>query len=285
MKLALFDIDGTFRDEAKGIPGSARLAVKLLKSQGCLTGICTGRSLGTIQEDVMSLPMDCLIAGGGSYIRFGNRILKNCFFPEETIAAALSWISSHPEAGCSMETEEQVFMDETAAKLLTGRNEKKWRELTREEAEERKRQEKIRYEPNMKAFHRGKYRVHKISLWLPESGREAARELTERSEIYPAQEDVWMDGWFYEELIQTGCDKGSAVFELCRFLGIPPSETISFGDGKNDIDMLKATGCAVAMKNSHRELLPYADSICGAPAEDGIYKELIRRNIIQEGMR
>lgn len=278
--LALFDIDGTFRDEACGIPPSAVLAVERLKERGCLTGICTGRSLGTIPDEVMALNLDCLIAGGGSFIRYRDRILKDYCFDSETVIGIRKELEHITSAAYTFETEDQVFMNRTAASILSDRNKKKWGILSPKEEKRMEQQEKIQYEANMEYFEPLRERVHKICLWLPESEYSFIRRITGRAEIYPAQEDIWEEGWFYEELIRAGCDKGSAVMQLCTYLKIPPSRTISFGDGKNDIDMLKATGLAVAMKNSHKALLPYADTICEAAAEDGIYNELKRRRMI-----
>ena len=56
--------------------------------------------------------------------------------------------------------------------------------------------------------------------------------------------------------------------------------TICFGDGQNDITMFQGSDIAVAMKNSHQQLKEMATSICEDIFDDGIYKELKRRNII-----
>ena len=56
---------------------------------------------------------------------------------------------------------------------------------------------------------------------------------------------------------------------------------MSFGDGDNDIEMLKAAGTGIAVANGSRKLLECADAVCEPPMEDGIYKELVRRGIIE----
>ena len=42
-------------------------------------------------------------------------------------------------------------------------------------------------------------------------------------------------------------NKGNALKWLCEKLDIDISELIAFGDGGNDIDMIKTAGCGVAM--------------------------------------
>ena len=51
------------------------------------------------------------------------------------------------------------------------------------------------------------------------------------------------------EVMQTGVGKARAVQLLAERLGIPMSAVMAFGDYDNDIEMLAACGCAVAMGN------------------------------------
>lgn len=55
---------------------------------------------------------------------------------------------------------------------------------------------------------------------------------------------------------------------------------MSFGDSENDIAMMEATGIAVAVGCGSLAIKKYASSICEPVMEDGIYKELLRRNMI-----
>ena len=55
---------------------------------------------------------------------------------------------------------------------------------------------------------------------------------------------------------------------------------MSFGDGDNDVDMLKASGIGIAVRGGSRKLTEYADAVCESPMDDGIYRELKRRGII-----
>ena len=48
--------------------------------------------------------------------------------------------------------------------------------------------------------------------------------------------------------------KSEGVHFLCEYYGIPLEEVIAFGDGKNDMDMLKAAGNSYAMANAPREV-------------------------------
>lgn len=55
---------------------------------------------------------------------------------------------------------------------------------------------------------------------------------------------------------------------------------MSFGDGDNDVDMLKASGTGIAVRGGSRKLTECADAVCESPMDDGIYRELKRRGIL-----
>jgi len=52
------------------------------------------------------------------------------------------------------------------------------------------------------------------------------------------------------ETIKKGCTKYKAISELADYLNINNDEIIAFGDGLNDIDMLKKCGTGVALSNA-----------------------------------
>ena len=75
--------------------------------------------------------------------------------------------------------------------------------------------------------------------------------------------------------------KGNALLALCAHLGIDPAETVAFGDGINDIDMLRAAGTGVAMANAEPEVLAAADAVTAANTEDGVAR-YIEQNILSD---
>lgn len=76
----------------------------------------------------------------------------------------------------------------------------------------------------------------------------------------------------HEILVETtapGVDKGNGLRHLCALLGIEPARTLVIGDSENDIPMLKAAGCGVAMGNASPRLRAVADWIAPDIGEDG----------------
>lgn len=63
------------------------------------------------------------------------------------------------------------------------------------------------------------------------------------------------------ELFSPLTNKGRALEHVAKTLGIPQEQTIAFGDGHNDLELLEYAKIGVAMKNSHPDLKAVADII------------------------
>ncbi len=81
-------------------------------------------------------------------------------------------------------------------------------------------------------------------------------------------------GWL--EIMPKGVTKGKALSALCHQLHIDSADVIAFGDGENDIEMLKLAGIGVAMENALPPVKAYADYVCPDNHADGIAKALAK---------
>lgn len=280
-QMVVLDMDGTLRDEAHGIPESAKEAVYRCQKKGCLVCLCTGRTLGTITDDVISLGLDGIIAGGGSYIEFRRQKIKDASFQPETVERVFTFLKASQQTAppFTLETQEKIFMNQKAVNILTAQNDRKWQTLDEEQRNRIQADLKIAYENNMADFHSGSHLVNKLCLWADSMIYRQTEQILQKPNIHLAQQWSCPEYQYYE-IIQKGCDKGTALRTLRRFLNIPKQAVIAFGDGKNDIDMLLEAGTAVVMENACRDLHPYADSVCEDTMGNGIFLELQRRNII-----
>lgn len=71
-----------------------------------------------------------------------------------------------------------------------------------------------------------------------------------------------------------GINKGNALKRYAKINHILLDQVMAFGNGENDIDMLKIAGYGIAMDNSFENVKNIADDICGSCEEDGIGKYL-----------
>ena len=72
------------------------------------------------------------------------------------------------------------------------------------------------------------------------------------------------------EIYNPHVDKANGLLEVMAYYNIDQKHTIAIGDGHNDIGMIQAAGIGVAMKNSHPELIHYADYITASYDQQGV---------------
>ncbi|MBC5688787.1 HAD family phosphatase [Mediterraneibacter sp. NSJ-55] len=76
------------------------------------------------------------------------------------------------------------------------------------------------------------------------------------------------------EINGAGVNKGMALVELGKMLGIEREEIMACGDGDNDEAMLKEVGLGVAMENAEEQVKKAADYITGTNEEEGAAKAI-----------
>ncbi len=110
--------------------------------------------------------------------------------------------------------------------------------------------------------------VQKVQFFtdLPELRTRLMKELPERFENLCVSSSVSDN----VEINQTRANKGEALYALAAHLGLPHEATLAFGDGLNDLSMLKAAGVGVAMANAESEAKEIADWITLSCDEDGV---------------
>ena len=72
------------------------------------------------------------------------------------------------------------------------------------------------------------------------------------------------------EINQSKANKGEALLALGEHLGLMREQIMAFGDGLNDLSMLKEAGIGVAMANACQEAKELADWIAPSCDEDGV---------------
>lgn len=74
----------------------------------------------------------------------------------------------------------------------------------------------------------------------------------------------------FTDITRSGADKGNALRMLAAHEGLDISECIAFGDGGNDISILRAAGIGVAMGNAADGVKASADYVTTHIDDDGI---------------
>ena len=79
---------------------------------------------------------------------------------------------------------------------------------------------------------------------------------------------------FFLEVAQPGVSKGSALEWVCDRISIEPARVVSFGDGANDIELLRDAGFGVAIEGADQILLDEAEATVPGPEHDGVARFL-----------
>lgn len=80
----------------------------------------------------------------------------------------------------------------------------------------------------------------------------------------------------FVEMSSPRVNKASATELVCRRTGLSLAEAVAVGDAPNDVDMLEAAGCGIAVRIARPEVLAAADATCAPPDQAGVADVLER---------
>ena len=75
---------------------------------------------------------------------------------------------------------------------------------------------------------------------------------------------------YFTDIVADGNSKARGMEVICRHYGIRKEETIAFGDGANDIEMLQWAGVGIAMGNADDKVKHHADLVTSDVDNEGI---------------
>ena len=79
---------------------------------------------------------------------------------------------------------------------------------------------------------------------------------------------------YFLEFARAGVSKGSGMAFVAERLGFSASETVAFGDGENDVELLEWAGHSVAVANAHPRALAAADEVCASVDDEGVARRI-----------
>ena len=132
--------------------------------------------------------------------------------------------------------------------------------------------------------------VTNLDLSVPLSRLEGQRILQFSPFITAAHEATLMAGlehctsarWHqaFCDITSLDADKGKGLAAMAARLGLDISETMAFGDGANDIPIIRTAGVGVAMGNAGPDVKAAADYTTTPVDDDGIRNALVRYGVI-----
>lgn len=270
-KIIFFDIDGTLTMFGDIIPESAERALKKAKENGHKLIICTGRSRAGVSHRLEQLPFDGYVCASGGYVEYEGRIISHEVWQPENISQLSNFALKHHvlfHLQCSGKTYVLKEQQEQIERLweeqftMVGLPPKKLGAiaLSAEAIKNAADVEKAMYLTSP-------YSLIQMQQMLGDSfevtGSSFNKEDTESGEI-----------------TVKGITKAHGMQKLLEYLKIPFVDSIAFGDGPNDYEMLEFAGIGIAMGNAEDGLKEKADIVTTAIDQDGIWKGLQQLGVI-----
>ena len=79
---------------------------------------------------------------------------------------------------------------------------------------------------------------------------------------------------YYLDITHPLANKGVALSEIAKLLGIPLAEIAVIGDGGNDVAMFERSGLSIAMGNASPQVQQKADFVTDSNRDDGFAKAI-----------
>lgn len=254
IKAAFFDIDGTLVSfNTHRIPQSTLCALDELKRCGVKVFIATGRSWRQMQELRDFPKFDGYVLLNGSCCVTAEReiIYKNCISEDELDRLAEFC------RGRSFPVE-FVYEDRESMTESTPLVESAWAKVN------------IPVPPVVPMDECSKKDVYQLGVFL---NREEEAEINITEKVMPGCMTMrWSPDFF--DIVPKGSCKSLGIDKIIEYYGIGLAETMAFGDGGNDIDMLRHVAVGVAMGNASDEVKAAADYVTTSVDEDGIYNAI-----------
>jgi Cof subfamily protein (haloacid dehalogenase superfamily) len=249
-KIVFFDIDGTLVDLNKEIPKETIQSIKLLQERGVYVAIATGRApfmFKNIRED---LNIQSFVSFNGQYVVFeGKTVYKNpipnphlsALYKEATNGDHPMVFMTNDEMRASVH--EHAYIKDSLATL------------------------KFAY-PQVDPDFLHKKEIYQALLFC---------ERKEEEEAYVRKNHHlrfirWHD--YSCDVLPGGGSKDVGVKKLIEASGLAVEDAYAFGDGLNDLEMIKYVGTGVAMGNAVEELKELADYVTDDVDNGGIEKGL-----------
>lgn len=259
IKVIFFDVDGTLLSfDTHRVPQSAVEALWQVHRSGIRIIIATGRA-HTDLHAIADLPYDGVAAFNGAecVLRDGTPIARKSIGMDDFLS--IQALANEYNFPLALETDKGVLVDAVNPDVV------KLAELVAHPVP--------KVADLEKEFRKGEY--CQLCIYCDEAAEK---------KIMPQLPGLSASRWnpLFADINVAGVDKSVGVKTFCTHYGLDVSQVMAFGDGGNDIPMLRAAGTGIAMGGASETVKAAADYVTGTVDENGIRDALLRFNIIVE---
>lgn len=274
IKLIATDMDGTFLDDEKNVPEENRQALFECAARGIEIVPATGRTLLGIPEELRNLPgVRYAILTNGAVVADlkENKVINTCRLPLETAIEIMSIARTSPD-----DIMYDAYIDGIAY-TLESFYQNMDRYVSSEGLIELIKKTRRVVPDNIAYVKEQNKEVDKINFYFADmTAKKRMRETLKSVSGILVSSSIPNN----LEINALGADKGGALLRLAELLGIKQEETMAFGDGENDLSMMKMAGIGVAMVNGEESVKAAADYVTVSNNEAGV-AAAIRRFVLK----
>ena len=262
-QLYFFDIDGTLIECNKGIysiPDSSRNALLQLQKQGDHVFLATGRCKCFIIDGVMDYPFDGYVTCNGAYVEYMGETIYKKVIPAQAI--------QYTHELC-LERDLAYYFEGNDYIYVLNKNNPKHIEF--------KNNWGMKDNTIIDQFDPQEIETY-IGMIVVNSSDDIAPMVETLSPYFDIQRH--QSGYSFD-LTLKGESKAKGIKKLVEKLEMDIEQTIAFGDGRNDVEMLTEVGLGIAMGNGAIEAKAVADYVTDDIDKDGILKALNHFSLIK----
>jgi Cof subfamily protein (haloacid dehalogenase superfamily) len=260
IKAIFFDIDGTLISlKTQQIPESAKKALQSLHQKGILLFLASGRPPKNIRyvQDMMDFECDGFITMNGQYCYQRGGLVYENWIPQEDLRLLTPFLEKEQIACTFME------LDYSYNNFINDRIRNLYQTIGQTQ----------KIDPVDDVRRIETHKVYQLNIFVQES------------------EEFWLKNylpackflrWYpnYVDVISADGGKPVGIDKMLEAYHIRLDETAAFGDGGNDIDMLKHVGTGIAMGNADKKVKAIADFVTLDVDQDGILYALRKLDLL-----
>lgn len=255
-KIAFFDIDGTLLNHHKQLPTETFHAIQQLKKEGVYCAIATGRAPFMYEELRDRLGIDSYVSFNGQYVVLDGQVVYTNPLSKKNLVELQLYADAngHP----------MVFMDDKGMKATTPDH------------------------SHIKESLGSLYIDHPLVDATYYENREIYQSLLfcEGDEIEEYRQKHTMFDYirwhqFSCDVLPKGGSKAEGIKKLLEAADLEVENSFAFGDGLNDIEMIREAGTGIAMGNAVPETKSVSDFVTEDVDEGGLVKAIYEIGLLK----
>lgn len=244
-KMIFFDVDGTLLTSNHDISESTSRSLDELRHNKVIVAIASGRTPFNIGRILEATGIQTYIIYNGGLVMNNGEVLNRTLLEQDKVRAFMNM---------ALKNQDSLILDEEQSFSVHGND-----------------VERIRtsflpgWELRCESSDYDTASVFQIELFCSDKDVLNYQKAFPNLAFYP-----WMSKRNAFNVIPKNLSKVNGIKTLLQFYDIDKSESMAFGDGENDVEMLAFVGMGVAMGNASQHVKAQADFVTRHVNDDGI---------------